>query len=132
VDHRLQSGRPWRVRPTQRDGPAAAITTDPLTRTSHRRKEEVNVVNEHSGRPTKRGESHALRTDQTVRLSVNLTPEEADKLKGYADRKQISITEAVRRAISVLLYVAAAQDRGASINVEEGDSHSLKEVVFVV
>jgi hypothetical protein len=65
-----------------------------------------------------------------VRLSVNLSPTVFGVLKSYADRKGISVTEAVRRAISVLKYIDDAQDRGASLNIEEGGS--LKEIQFMV
>lgn len=79
------------------------------------------------------GESGApsdVRTDQAVRLSVNLTPQVADELKKYAGRKGISVTEAVRRAVTVLTFVDDAQNRGATLNVEENGS--LKEVLFLV
>jgi hypothetical protein len=72
----------------------------------------------------------AAGTDQLVRLSVNLSPDVADVLKEYAGRKGISVTEAVRRAIAVLKFVDGAQDRGASLNIEE--SGTLKEVLFLV
>jgi hypothetical protein len=72
----------------------------------------------------------AVRTDQLVRLSVNLSPDVAEELKKYAGRKGISITEAVRRAIAVLNFVDDAQARGASLNLEEGGT--LKEVLFLV
>lgn len=65
-----------------------------------------------------------------VRLSVNLSPNVFGELKNYADRKGVSVTEAVRRAISVLKYVDDAQDRGASLNIEENGA--LKEVQFMV
>jgi hypothetical protein len=93
---------------------------------------EVSEMKGSAGRPTAGGggRSGAVRTDQVVRLSVNLNPQVADEIKGYADRKGISITEAVRRAISVLAFVDGAQSRGASLNVEEGGS--LKEVLFLV
>jgi hypothetical protein len=65
-----------------------------------------------------------------VRLSVNLSPAVFGDLKEYADRKGVSVTEAVRRAISVLKYVDDAQDRGASLNIEENGN--LKEVQFMV
>lgn len=68
-------------------------------------------------------------SDQLVRLSVNLSPLVADTLKGYAGRKGVSVTEAVRRAISILKYVDDAQARGASLNIEEGGI--LKEVQFL-
>jgi hypothetical protein len=65
-----------------------------------------------------------------VRLSVNLSPVVFSELKIYADRKGVSVTEAVRRAISVLKYVDEAQDRGASLNIEEHGS--MKEIQFMV
>ena len=67
--------------------------------------------------------------DQLVRLSVNLSPEVADELKGYASRKGVSITEAIRRAITVLTFVEDAQARGASLHLEE--KGALKEVLFL-
>jgi hypothetical protein len=68
--------------------------------------------------------------DRLVRLSVNLGPEVADQLKEYASRKGVSVTEAVRRAIAVLAFVDEAQNRGASLNLEEGGA--LKEILFLV
>ena len=67
--------------------------------------------------------------DPQVRLSVNLNPEIADELKAYAKRKGVSITEAVRRAITILAFVDETQRRGASLNIDEGGT--LKEVVFL-
>lgn len=67
--------------------------------------------------------------DPLVRLSVNLSPEVASELKEYASRKGVSITEAVRRAITVLAFVENAQTRGASLHVEENGT--LKEVLFL-
>jgi hypothetical protein len=69
-------------------------------------------------------------TQDPVRLSVNLSPVVFGELKDYADRKGVSVTEAVRRAISVLKYVDDAQGRGASLNIEEDGK--LKEVQFMV
>ena len=74
--------------------------------------------------------SGGVRTDQLVRLSVNLSPDVAEELKKYAGRKGISVTEAVRRAIAVLSFVDDAQARGASLNLEEAGT--LKEVLFLV
>jgi hypothetical protein len=67
--------------------------------------------------------------DPLVRLSVNLGPEVADELKQYASRKGISLTEAVRRAITVLTFVDNAQSRGASLHIEEGGA--LKEILLL-
>lgn len=67
--------------------------------------------------------------ESPVRLSVNLSPDVADELKGYASRKGVSITEAIRRAITVLAFVEDAQARGASLHLEE--EGVLKEVLFL-
>jgi hypothetical protein len=68
--------------------------------------------------------------DVVVRLSVNVSPAVAETIKGIAKRNGISVTEAVRRAISVLAYIDSAQSRGASINIQEDGV--LKEVLFFV
>ena len=68
-------------------------------------------------------------SDPLVRLSVNLSPDLADELKQYAGHKGISITEAIRRAITVLAFVDSAQSRGASLHLEEGGV--LKEILFL-
>lgn len=68
-------------------------------------------------------------TDPLVRLSVNLNPDVADALKQYASRKGISVTEAVRRAITVLTFIENAQNRGASLHLEEGGT--LKEILLL-
>jgi hypothetical protein len=64
-----------------------------------------------------------------VRLSVNLSPDVANVLKLYASRKGISVTEAVRRAITVLTFIDDAQSRGASLHIEEGGA--LKEILLL-
>jgi hypothetical protein len=82
-----------------------------------------------SGRDSPNSWAGAEESDQLVRLSVNLGPAVADTLKGYASRKGVSVTEAVRRAISILAYIDSAQNRGASLNIEEGGK--LKEIQFL-
>jgi hypothetical protein len=67
--------------------------------------------------------------DQLTRLSVNLSPAVAATLRDYAGRKGVSVTEAIRRAISILNYIDDAQTRGASLNIEEAGR--LKEVQFL-
>ena len=67
--------------------------------------------------------------DGLVRLSVNLSPLAADTIKDYANSKDISITEAVRRAISILSFIDKAQERGAKLNLEEAGT--MKEIQFL-
>jgi hypothetical protein len=66
----------------------------------------------------------------TVRLSINLGKEDAEKLKQISKRKNISITEAVRRAITALSFIDGVQARGAEIKVSEDGI--LKEVLIHV
>jgi hypothetical protein len=84
--------------------------------------------------PKPQGRTHDPSTapdgqDQLTRLSVNLSPAVAATLKEYAGRKGVSVTEAIRRAISILSYIDEAQSRGASLNIEEAGR--LKEVQFL-
>jgi hypothetical protein len=94
-------------------------------------KEVGNMKISQDGRPTGRPRERPTgASDELVRLSVNLSAEAADVLKEYAGRKGISVTEAVRRAIGILKFVDDAQERGASLNVEEAGT--VKEVLFLV
>lgn len=67
--------------------------------------------------------------DQMVRLSVNLSPEVAAELEAYMDRKQVSATEAVRRALSILAELGKAHDRGVTVYFEENGK--LNEILFL-
>jgi hypothetical protein len=70
-------------------------------------------------------------TTDTTRLSVNLGPAVADRLREYTTRNGVTATEAIRRAISLLDYADAARERGAYLNIREKDG-TLKEVLFDV
>jgi hypothetical protein len=65
-----------------------------------------------------------------VRLSVNLSPAVAGDTRDYARRKGVTVTEAVRRAITLLMFIDAVQSRGASLSVEEGGTR--KDTVFLL
>jgi predicted transcriptional regulator len=68
---------------------------------------------------------------KVVRLSVNLSKDVADALRWIAKKRQISATEAIRRAISTQAYVEEAHDRGAKILVKEPNEDTLRELVFI-
>lgn len=72
---------------------------------------------------------HMPPTRTATRLSVNLSPEVADALGSIADEHSITITEAVRRAISIQNYVETALQQGAKILVAEPDGH-VRELLF--
>ncbi|MCT2279890.1 ribbon-helix-helix protein, CopG family [Micromonospora chalcea] len=66
-----------------------------------------------------------------VRLSINLSAEAAEAIRAITARRGITITEAIRRAISTHKYVDDAAERGAKILVEEPDS-TVRELIFVL
>lgn len=68
-----------------------------------------------------------------VRLSVNLAPTVSDALKATAQRKGLSITEAIRHAIAVWKLVSDEQAKGNRIMIVsgEGDRAQYREIVMV-
>jgi hypothetical protein len=52
-------------------------------------------------------------SDPTVRLSINLSPETAGNFKAVCERKGLTITEGIRRAITVWKFI---DDEGAAGN----------------
>jgi len=54
-----------------------------------------------------------------VRLNVLINDDTANALIDLAERKDVSVTEIVRRAVSIYEYLAKAQDRGETIVLVE-------------
>jgi hypothetical protein len=76
-------------------------------------------------------ESNASSSRRSVeRFNVNLNTEAAEIVREYAERKGISLTEAIRRAIGVLQFVDEVHERGSSVLVNDGKTQ--KEVMFLV
>lgn len=65
-----------------------------------------------------------------VRLSVNLSREAAEAIREIQERRGITITEVIRRAISTQKYIEDATDKGAKILIEQ-PGEPLKELVFI-
>jgi hypothetical protein len=63
------------------------------------------------------------------RLSANITAADDRALRDHAARHGESVTAAVDHAINRMLFVSAAQDRGAAIVVTEPDGQA-REVLF--
>jgi hypothetical protein len=66
-----------------------------------------------------------------TRLSVNLSQEVAEALKSIATDRGITLTEAIRRAISTQKYVEDVLNRGGKVLVEEPGETSARELVFL-
>jgi hypothetical protein len=64
-----------------------------------------------------------------VKVTVNLPQQDIDTLRSIADRKGITMTEALRRAIALEQFVEEAVGRGANILIEE-KGKTLRQVVI--
>lgn len=65
------------------------------------------------------------------RLNINMNEETAAALRELAQRKQISITEAVRRAISVYKFFEDELAEGRKIQTMQADGGEKRDVVLM-
>jgi hypothetical protein len=70
------------------------------------------------------------RRNRFVRLSVNLSIETAEIFKSLIERKGLSISEGIRRAIAVWKFVEDEQSRGNQVAVIEPDDTVRKVVIL--
>ena len=64
-----------------------------------------------------------------TRLSINLNPEAADFLDTITDKRGISYTEAVRRALA--LYKLMEEERDAGNHVQIDDGKKIREILVL-
>ena len=74
------------------------------------------------GRPQDRG--------HLVRLSINLSAETADAFKALIERKGLTLTEGIRRAITVWRFLEDETAKGNQIAVIEQDDNVRKVVLL--
>jgi hypothetical protein len=65
-----------------------------------------------------------------VRLSINLSTETADAFKALLERKGLTITEGIRRAITVWQFLEDEASKGNEIAVIEQDDKVRKVVLL--
>lgn len=71
-------------------------------------------------------------SDQSlVRLNVNLNAETAAALRELAEERDISFTEAVRRAISVYKYMNDETQSGRHIQTTNSDREDVRELILM-
>ncbi|POH60314.1 ribbon-helix-helix protein, CopG family [Arthrobacter glacialis] len=76
--------------------------------------------------------SSKIATDTAlVRLNVNLNKETAAALKEIAAKQQISLTEAVRRAVAVLKFIDEEKSQGRKIQTMDSQERNKREVVLM-
>lgn len=66
-----------------------------------------------------------------VRLNVNLNKETAAALKEIAERQDISMTEAIRRAVAVLKFVSDEQAKDRKIQTMNQDGSDKRQLVMM-
>jgi hypothetical protein len=82
--------------------------------------------------PSRKRNGRDEQTDQTlVRLNVNLNVETAAALRQIAEERDISFTEAVRRAISVYKFIDDETREGRRIQTTSSDRGDIRELVLM-
>lgn len=71
-----------------------------------------------------------MNDENLVRLSVNLNQETALAIKRIACRSGTSVTEAVRRAISIHAFLQDENLKGRKIRTTDYDGGNAREVIF--
>jgi hypothetical protein len=84
----------------------------------------MSIVSQEHDVQTRQGRQ----TKSPQRLSVNLSAEVAQALQHIQRAQGLTLTDTVRRVISIAAFIEEATSRGAKILVHEGKS--TKEVIF--
>jgi len=70
-----------------------------------------------------------VQTADRVKVSVNLTQQDVDRLKELANAQQTTVTAALRQAIATETFIYQAVSRGAKLLLQEQDK-SIREIVL--
>jgi hypothetical protein len=91
---------------------------------------KINSMTAFSGETEDEGRRRSPDRGSLVRLSINLSAETADAFKALIERKGLTITEGIRRAITVWKFVEDETAKGNEIAVIEQDD-SIRKVVLL-
>ncbi|MDF3291552.1 hypothetical protein [Streptomyces silvisoli] len=81
---------------------------------------------------TNAGPSAGTVDQQATRLSVNINPETAQKLRWYKEHKGISITETIRRAVALLdLVERETSEKGNEVLLRSKDGKTVRQLWLV-
>jgi hypothetical protein len=70
------------------------------------------------------------RKKMAVRLTVNLSDEVAQALRELAEKRGITVSEALRHAISTEKFLSDKIEKGERVLLEDPESNKQREVVF--
>lgn len=88
------------------------------------------MTRESATRNSRLDQSERSNNSNFVRLSVNLSHETADTFKTLAERKGLSFTEAIRRAITIWKFVEDQLSQGHELAVVEADGTPRKVLIL--
>jgi hypothetical protein len=66
-----------------------------------------------------------------VRLNVNLNAETAAALRKIAEEREISFTEAVRRAISIFSFIDEESRAGRHVQTTDSERGNVRELIWM-
>lgn len=69
-------------------------------------------------------------TTDTVRLNININDQVADALRQMSKKRRVSVTEIIRRAVSMLFFIEKEVEAGSTLQVVSKDGH-IREIVLI-
>lgn len=69
--------------------------------------------------------------DGLTRLSVNMNPETARAIRDYMQKHDVTATEAVRRAISLMAFAEGVYAEGRRLLIQMPDRGETSEVILL-
>lgn len=97
------------------------------TKTRHQQNSEETEISIDDDRTPEDMQDESRRS---VRLAVNVSAETARIFRSLIERKGVSITEGIRRAIAVWRFVEDETDRGNKLIVQEPDGNQ-REILLL-
>jgi len=94
-----------------------------------RAEQRAQKAGSNNGTPSSTAEVLGPTESGRVKLTVNLPEREMATLRKIAAKRDISLTDAVRRAIAMEQYVDEVQAEGGKLIVEQRD-HTMRELVL--
>lgn len=70
------------------------------------------------------------RSDLT-RLSVNMNPETTQAIRDYMQKHDVTATEAVRRAVSLMAFAEGVYEGGRRLLIQMPDRGEMSEVILL-
>ncbi|MBB5776648.1 ribbon-helix-helix protein, CopG family [Nonomuraea jabiensis] len=90
----------------------------------------MTMTRESTGKDTRLEQERSNDNSNFVRLSVNLSHETAQTFKALAERKGLSFTEAIRRAITIWKFVEDQLAQGHELAIVESDGNP-RRILFL-